>query len=288
MRECEEQETSTHGRRFSIYVRESGTPYLVADCRDLPVLSKVGVERGRAQMSHSDIVYTHNGLGWTSTIPNQITCEWLDFIHKGQEQPMRVLDIGAGFGVASIPALKHGARVIANDIERSHLDAIRKEASDLGYADQLETVVGRFPGDLAFAELDAIHCSNVLHFLRGEEIVAGAARMHSWLRSGGRVFIQVGTVYAGHVKRLLPQFEERRRKGVRWAGETDRAREFVCPELRDEMPEFLNYSDGDPLVEAFEKAGFHREKAWYYTRTGMPELCLNDGRENFGYVGSKC
>ena len=239
-------------------------------------------------MSHSDIVYTHNGLGWTSTIPNQITCEWLDFIHKGQEQPMRVLDIGAGFGVASIPALKHGARVIANDIERSHLDAIRKEASDLGYADQLETVVGRFPGDLAFAELDAIHCSNVLHFLRGEEIVAGAARMHSWLRSGGRVFIQVGTVYAGHVKRLLPQFEERRRKGVRWAGETDRAREFVCPELRDEMPEFLNYSDGDPLVEAFEKAGFHREKAWYYTRTGMPELCLNDGRENFGYVGSKC
>ena len=72
-------------------------------------------------MSHSDIVYTHNGLGWTSTIPNQITCEWLDFIHKGQEQPMRVLDIGAGFGVASIPALKHGARVIANDIERSHL-----------------------------------------------------------------------------------------------------------------------------------------------------------------------
>jgi SAM-dependent methyltransferase len=191
-------------------------------------------------MSHSEIIATRNGIGWTSAIPNQITCEWLNFIRDSAEQPVRVLDIGAGFGVATIPALKHGAGVIANDIEKSHLDTIQKEASDLGYEDHLEIVLGRFPGDLAFAELDAIHCSNVLHFLRGEEIVAGAARMHSWLRSGGKVFIQVGTIYAGHVKRLLPQFEERRKNGVKWAGETDRAREFVCPELKNAIPEFFN------------------------------------------------
>jgi 2-polyprenyl-3-methyl-5-hydroxy-6-metoxy-1,4-benzoquinol methylase len=83
-------------------------------------------------MSHSEIVATHNGMGWTSTVPNQITCAWLDFIRKIEEQPVCVLDIGAGFGVATIPALKDGARVIANDIETSHLDAIRKEAGDLG------------------------------------------------------------------------------------------------------------------------------------------------------------
>jgi SAM-dependent methyltransferase len=241
-----------------------------------------------ASMSHSEIVATHNGIGWTSTVPNQITCEWLDFIRKSEEQPLRVLDIGAGFGVATIPALKDGARVISNDIEKSHLDTIRKEASDLGYEDHLETVVGRFPGDLAFTELDAIHCSNVLHFLRGDEIVAGAARIHSWLKSGRKVFVQVGTIYAGHIKRLLPQFEERRRKGVRWAGETDRAREFVLPEFRTATPEFMNYLDGTPLVEAFEAVGFQTEKAWYYTRTGLPEVFLNDGREHFGYIGCKC
>lgn len=239
-------------------------------------------------MTHSQIVPTHNQIGWTSKIPNQITCLWLDFIRESQGQPLRVLDIGASFGVATLPALKGGARVIANDIEKSHLDAIRKEASDLGYEDHLETVVAKFPDDLAFTELDAIHCSNVLHFLSGEEIVAGAARMHSWLRSGGKVFIQVGTIYAGHIKRLLPQFEEHRRKGVRWAGETDRAREFVLPEFKAATPKFMNYLDGSPLIEAFEAVGFQTEKAWYYTRTGLPEVFINDGREHFGYVGRKC
>jgi SAM-dependent methyltransferase len=239
-------------------------------------------------MNQSEIIATHNGLGWTSTIPNQITCEWLEFIRKSEEQPLRVLDIGAGFGVATIPALKGGARVIANDIEKSHLDALRKEAGDLGYADHLETVVGRFPGDLTFTELDAIHCSNVFHFLRGEEIVAGATRMQSWIRRGGKVFIQVGTIYAGHIKRLLPVFEERRSTGVKWAGETNRAREFVLPEFMTATPEFMNYLDGSPLVEAFEGAGFQTEKAWYYTRTGLPEVFLNDGREHFGYIGCKC
>ena len=239
-------------------------------------------------MSHSEIIATHNGIGWTSAIPNQITCEWIKFTGDSEEQPVRVLDIGAGFGVASIPALKHGARVIANDIEKSHLDTIRKEASDLGYEDHLETVVGRFPGDLVFTELAAIHCSNVLHFLRGDEIVAGATHMHSWLRRGGKVFIQVGTIYAGHIKRLLPQFEERRRNGVKWAGETDRARDFVLPDFRTATPEFMNYLDGSPLVEAFEAAGFQTERAWYYTRTGLPEVFLNDGREHFGYIGCKC
>jgi SAM-dependent methyltransferase len=197
-------------------------------------------------------------------------------------------EVWSAEGVATIPALKHGARVIASDIEKSHLGRIQKEACDLGYQDHLETVVGRFPDDLAFAELDAIHCSNVLHFLHGEEIVAGATSIHSWLKSGGKVFIQVGTIYAGHIKRLLPQFEERRSNGIRWAGETDHAREFVLPEFRSATPEFMNYLDGSPLVEAFEAAGFQTERAWYYTRTGLPEVFLNDGREHFGYIGCKC
>jgi SAM-dependent methyltransferase len=253
------------------------------------VLFDVDFEGAHAPMSDSsEIVATHNEFGWTSKVPNQITCQWLDFIRKRQGQRLRVLDIGSGFGVAAIPALKAGATVIANDIEQSHLDAIRKEAIDLGYEDHLESIVARFPNGLAFTELDAIHCSNVLHFLRGEEIFTGATRIHSWLKSRGMVFIQVGTIYAGHIKRLLPQFEECRSKGVKWAGETDHARDFVRPEFRTATPQFMNYLDGSPLVEAFEAAGFQTEKAWYYTRTGLPELCLNDGRENFGYIGCKC
>jgi SAM-dependent methyltransferase len=240
-------------------------------------------------MTCSEIIPTHNGHGWTSVVPNQITCLWLDFIRPRKQNIIpHLLDVGAGFGVATIPALKLGARVIANDIKKSHLDTIRKEATDLGCEHRLETMVGRFPDDLTFTELDAIHCSNVLHFLPGEEIVGGARRMYSWLKSDGKIFIQVGTIYAGHVKQILPQFEERRRNGVKWAGETHCAREFALPEFRTSTPEFMNYLDDSPLIEAFEAAGFRTERAWYYTRTGLPEVCRSDGREHFGYIGCKC
>ena len=39
-----------------------------------------------------------------------------------QKKP--ILDIGAAYGVNTIPALKNGATVIANDLEQSHLDIL--------------------------------------------------------------------------------------------------------------------------------------------------------------------
>jgi hypothetical protein len=68
-----------------------------------------------------------------------------------------------------------------------------------------------------------------------------------------------------------------------------RERRIVRENLfRAATPEFMNYLDGSALVEAFEAARFQTEKAWYYTRTGLPEIFLNDGREHFGYIGCKC
>jgi SAM-dependent methyltransferase len=198
-----------------------------------------------------------------------------------------VLDIGAGLGVATLPLLETGAAVIANDLEASHLQTIQVEASSRGFEGRLEIAHGRFPDDLAFSDLDAIHCSNVLHFLRGEEIEEGARRMHSWLRPGGMIFVQVGTIYAGHIRRLEPAFKERRRRGMRWAGETNCPREYVLSDFRDATPVFMNYLDGPPLVQAFEDAGFRTVKAWYYTRTGLPEVFRKDGREHFGYIGRR-
>ena len=198
-----------------------------------------------------------------------------------------VLDIGAGLGVATLPLLKAGARVIANDIDESHLQAITEGAAEIGQGAALTTVLGIFPEDLTFRGLDAVHCSNVLHFFRGNEIIAGAQRIYEWLKPGGKMFIQVGTIFAGHIRKLAPEFEQRRCAGVVWAGETDRAKDFVLPKFRHLTPDFMNYLDGPPLVEAFERAGFTTEQAWYYTRHGLPEACMNDGRENFRYIGRK-
>lgn len=236
-------------------------------------------------MISTEIVPINNGFGWTSTVPNQITCAVIDHLSNGGAASCRVLDIGVGLGVATIPLLKTGAAIIANDLEESHLRAIREAAAARNLQNRLETVLGRFPDEVSFRDLDAIHCSNVLHFLSGEEIDRGARRMHDWLKPGGAVFIQAGTIYAGHIRRLVPIFEERRRQGIRWAGETDSARGFVLAEFADATPLFMNYLDGPPLVESFEAAGFVAERAWYYTRTGLPEVFCHDGREHFGYIG---
>lgn len=239
-------------------------------------------------MTASEIVPIHNGYGWTSTVPNQITVALLEWLSARREDAgLRCLDLGAGLGVGTLPLLEAGAKVIALDLEESHLTSIRQEAEYRSLADHLTTVRGEFPGNLHFEELDAIHCSNVLHFLPGSEIETGAVKMYDWLKPGGKVFLQVGTVYAGHIRRLQPVFERRRGAGVKWAGETNRAREYVADEFREATPPFMNYVDESSIVESFESAGFHTDKAWYYTRTGLPLACVNDGREHIGYIGSR-
>jgi SAM-dependent methyltransferase len=235
-------------------------------------------------MSSSDIIPTHNGYGWTSTIPNQITVALLEWLPMLKQPAPLVLDVGAGFGVAALPLLEAGATVIALDLEESHLASIRKEAEHRSISNRLTTVVGRFPVSLHFEQLDVIHCSNVLHFLSGSEIETGAANMYLWLKPGGKVFLQVGTIYAGHIKRLLPIFEERRRAGVLWAGETHEAKEYVVAEFCDATPRFMNYLDELPLSQAFAQNGFQIERGWYYTRTGLPDVFRCDGREHYGIV----
>ena len=64
-------------------------------------------------------VKTQNGCGWTTDQSNPITDEMLEFI-AASESPT-ILDIGAAYGVATLPALRAGATVVANDIESSHL-----------------------------------------------------------------------------------------------------------------------------------------------------------------------
>jgi SAM-dependent methyltransferase len=234
----------------------------------------------------TDTVTTDNGYGWTSAVPNQISLLCCTWIRAFPRVLPAILDIGSGFGVATIPMLEAGARVTALDLEETHLEVIRQEAVRRGLDDRLTIVAGAFPGYQSFEGLDAIHCSNVLHFLSGAEIEIGAEKMRKWLKPGGKVFIQVGTIYAGHVSKLLPLFEQRRSIGTIWAGETRSARSFVSPDYSDAIPTFMNFLDDVSVTGAFKTAGFEIVQSWYYTRHGLPEALHSDGRENFGLIAS--
>ncbi len=54
----------------------------------------------------NSIIPIANRCGWTSDIPNPMTCRFLELI-RGLNDPI-VIDIGAGYGVASIPATELG------------------------------------------------------------------------------------------------------------------------------------------------------------------------------------
>jgi SAM-dependent methyltransferase len=107
-------------------------------------------------LNQSGIVRTSNGYGWSSTVPNQVTCAAAQHIREIGGSPL-VLDVGAGLGVGTLPFLQAGANVIALDLEETHLAAIRAEARRHGYGDRLETICGELPF-VEFDGVDVVHC----------------------------------------------------------------------------------------------------------------------------------
>lgn len=113
---------------------------------------------------------TLNRRGRTSDQPNEYSRMFCEFAATAA---LPVLDIGAAFGVSTLPALAAGARVVANDLEPRHLEVLleRTPADDRA---RLTLLRGCFPHDLEFEDgsLSAIHASNLLNYLTGSEISA--------------------------------------------------------------------------------------------------------------------
>jgi SAM-dependent methyltransferase len=199
-----------------------------------------------------------------------------------------VLDVGAAFGVASIPALESGATVIANDMELRHLEILWERTPER-LRSHLILNAGRFPEDLSFAEnsLDAIHAANLLNFLRGDEILRGLVLIRRWLKPGGKVFTISGTPYAANIREFIPVYEKRKCRGVRWPGEAENVQQYSSHQTVSELPSFINLLDEDVLRDAFEATGFIIEKSEMFLRSGLPEYLYYDGRENVGLIAAK-
>src|SRR5208337_1519526 len=135
-------------------------------------------------------VRTGNRRGWISTALFYLSRRFVE--HCADHRGVLALDMGCGLGLASVAAARMGAAVIAVDLSREHLSRLAAEDCGLG---RVVPIQSRFPDNTAFraGAFDVIHCANMLNFLTGEEIVAGARLMHQWLRPGGTLFLQVST-----------------------------------------------------------------------------------------------
>lgn len=242
-------------------------------------------ETGAGSAADQFSVATPNQRGRTTAVLNEINEVFVD--HAAQCQ-RPVLDIGCAFGIASLAALATGAVVIANDIDDAMLRTVQEQAPPADRP-RLELRRAAFPHELDFppGSLDAAHASNLLNFLRGEEIDAGLAKLHRWLAPGGRFFAISGTPWAANVRRFIPVFEERRARGLRWPGECDRIQDYVDGPTATELPEFLHLLDELTLGRALREAGFEIERLESFHRRHTPSYIALDGRENVRFIARK-
>jgi SAM-dependent methyltransferase len=238
-----------------------------------------------ASFNEAGVIPTLNRRGHTSKTPNEYSDAFIEFAGAATAP---VVDIGAAFGVCTLPALAAGATVIACDIAAAHLDRLAASCPP-EHRPRLVPIVSQFPAEprLAAGSVDGVHAANLLNYLRGEEIVQAAEVIFRWLRPGGRVFTISGTPYAANIREFIPLYEQRKSEGSEWPGEARDLHEVCSHPSVGDLPDFLHLLDDHVLIRSFIAAGFVIERAEMYERAGLPDYLRWDGRENVGLVARK-
>lgn len=233
----------------------------------------------------SQFIPTANARGWTSDVVNEISEQ---FIHYASSAQLPVLDIGAAYGVATLPALHKGCRIIANDLDPDVLNDLQMRTPP-ELRNRLTTVAAAFPDELSFPDesLAAVHASNVLHFLSPTQLETGLRKIFRWLQPGGKAFVVTGTPYENHLKLTIEPFLERKSAGEPFPGYFELGGPNIEPDLQTLLPSWLLLMDDELARSYFEDAGFIVEHCKMFRRRGLPERIWLDGRENLGIVASK-
>ncbi len=217
----------------------------------------------------------------------------LDFVKFAGFSHNRVLDVGACYGIATIAALKAGAKmVVATDPEPKHLEILASRI-DKKYQNKLECVVGGLPNEMGFLRdsFSAVLCSRVLHLLKGEEIEASVSKIYNWLERYGRLYIINDSPYVNYSDKLKTEFvklyEQKKRAKEFWPGYIPNVRDYVYQEFRDMSPQYVTLTDVDTLIDVCKRCGFSIFQAGFVARPDYPPALQNDGRENAAVIAVK-
>jgi len=197
---------------------------------------------------------------------------------------MTALEIGAAYGVATLPAIARGAHVIANDLDETHLAALAERCP---HRERLTLLPGRFPRNLSLAgeSVDLILASNVLHFLTAPQLRKGVESFQHWLRPGGQVYAVTATPYLAPFAEFVPEFERRKANGAAAPGWIENARAFSRHGLLSQIPRSLHLLDETIMRELF--ADWAIERCWMFRRRDLSRTMWLDGRESVGLVARK-
>ena len=229
-------------------------------------------------------VKTLNNMGYMTSTLDEFSSKFIDYSPLA---PGPVLDIGAAYGIASLAALEKGATVIANDIEKAHLDILMEKAPDKLKV-KLTLKPGAFPDQLKIENdtLGAVLVCRVMHFFDGDTIERSAKILFQWIKSGGRAFVVAETPYLKNFQNFIPIYEKRKTAGDSWPGFIDDVM-AIAPERGAFLPPKMHLLDPDVLSRTFSNAGFVIEEAQMIPRKDFPEDLQLDGRESVGIVARK-
>ena len=227
---------------------------------------------------------TLNSMGTMTPAPDIFSQAFIQFAPKA---PGRCLDIGAAYGVATLPALARGASVIANDIDERHLQILSSRVQP-EYRSRLELAPGDFPDKLDFppGSIGAALICRVMHFFDGTRIERAAAKVFNWLAPGGRVFVVSETPFIGTARAFFPTYEARRAAGNPWPGLVENVAAHD-PKRAGSLPSLFHLLDEQVLARVFTAAGFTVERSEYFARPDYPADIRLDGRESVGLIAVK-
>ena len=238
-------------------------------------------------------VQTLNDMGAMSPRLDKISEE---FVYFAAKPGVKVLEIGAGYGLACMEALKIGAQdYTVNDLDLRHLKilALQIKELDKNYLSKIHLLSGEFPGTLEFtSSYDAILIARVLHFMSPEEVSRTLEQAYKILRPGGRIYAVMLTPYVRGFVPFIPEFEKRIVDKEPFPGYVENlcsvADRSVIPEiyLKNMEKPFLFFNI-DTAKNCFENNGFIVEKAIEMPLAYPSRIWQLDGRENIGIIGYK-
>lgn len=227
------------------------------------------------------LIRTLNSMGTMTPSPDIFSRAFIEFATKA---PGRGLDIGAAYGVATLPALCGGASIIANDMDERHL-RILYDRVPIEHRARLELAAGEFPDKLDFpaGSLGAVLICRVMHFFDGPRIERAAAKVMNWLAPGGKVFVVGETPFIGTAKAFFSTYESRQKAGNPWPGVVENVAAHD-PKRAGSLPGLFHLLDERVLGRVFTAAGFTIERLELFPRPDYSADIRLDGRESVGLI----
>src|SRR5262249_37380375 len=138
------------------------------------------------------------------------------FIELAGRAGRPLLEIGAAYGNATLPALRAGGRGIANDLSASELGVLASGASG-EERKRLVLMPARFPEEIRLGDgcLSGALAAQVLHFFDGPTVELAFQSVRRWLEPGGAWYVVVMTPSLGFYRTLRPEYEKQARPGRR-------------------------------------------------------------------------